>query len=109
MSLPICEHCRAKPVNAISRRYCSRRCCCLALRAKTAGTRRVNFMPMVKINRQSYLVRTRERLLEEARTLMDSKPTPAMLARFIWNAELRGYRRGFSAAWMERRRKALAS
>lgn len=53
----------------------------------------------------TYRVAVRRRLSLEVKTLTSQRFTAADLARALWNAEQRGYHRGYMAAW---HRKAAA-
>lgn len=79
------------------RNYCSPRCAAI-----------VNHDRMNAARRQHYVSAVRRRLTDEVNAFVAQKFTAADLVRFAWACERRGYQRGYSAAWTQQRRKALA-
>jgi hypothetical protein len=87
------------------RNYCSRACSCRAAHAKRRGNL---WQPMVAQNRAQYIARTKARLLEDAEAYVGRVLSLSELLKFAWRCEKRGYARGYSAAWMAKRRKGAA-
>lgn len=67
------------------------------------------FAKMVEASKAAYIERIKERLRPGAQELSAKYGIPvAELMKYGWTCERRGYLRGFSAAWMQQRRKRLA-